>query len=801
MKKQLNMSKIFILVLFFFLFVSESTAQQFVQTDLGGKATVDSIQIEIQFFSKNIIRVIKYPEGQNPESNSFSVIKKPEKTSFKIKRKNNSVSLKSSAVMVTLDFKTGKINFRTAKGIQLLAEKDYGVNFLTAKYPSGETYRIRQDFVLDHNEKLYGLGQIQNGKLVQCNENIRLNQENKKIAIPFFQSNKGYGLFWDNNSPVNFSNKAEKTSFESEAGDAANYYFMAGGNADGVIALMRDLTGQVPMIPYWSFGFFQSRERYTSQDELVDVVKKYRDLGVPLDGIVQDWQYWGTDHKYWNGLEFGNPLFPDPERMMNEVHQLNAHIIISVWPSFGPKTKPFKELNSKNMMFDFTTFPQNNGVKVYDVFNPKARDIVWKYMNDGIFKYGMDGWWLDATEPDLPEFKESNYNFKTSAGFYRNVCNAFPLLAVGGVYENQRKVSDKKRVFILTRSAFAGQQRYGATSWSGDVNSSWEVLHNQIPAGLSFSLCGLPYWNSDIGGFFAAPYYPKGVKSVAYRELYVRWLQFGTFCTLMRSHGTHTPREIYQFGKRGDWEFDAIEKYIKLRYRLLPYIYSNSWEVTSKASTMMRALMMDFGNDEKALTIEDQFLFGKEMMVCPVTEAQYTANVSDTKADFSAIKTRKVYLPAGTSWYDFWTGDKIDGGQEIVKETPVDIIPLYIKAGAILPLGPEIQYSSQQSDLVEIRVYPGANGKFVLYDDEKDGYNYEKGIYSTIEFAWNDKKGKLTIGKRQGSYPGMLAKRTFKIVIVANGRGVSDKVSEQVNTVVVYDGKELVLKLSCFDIG
>ena len=788
------MSKILISVLFL-LFVLESTAQQFIQTDLGGKATVDSIQIEIQFFSKDIIRIIKFPEEKQAESHSFSVIKSPEKTSIKVRQKNHFVSLKSSEVTVILDLKTGKVNFQTDDGTLLLAEKDGGTNFSITKYPSGETYRVRQSFVLNQDEKLYGLGQIQNGKLIQRNENIRLNQENMKIAIPFFQSNKGYGLFWDNYSPVHFLDNAEETAFESEAGDKADYYFLAGGNADGVIGLMRDLTGQVPMIPYWSFGFWQSRERYTSQDELVDVVKKYRDLGVPLDGIVQDWQYWGTDHKYWNGLEFGNPLFPDPEKMMNEVHELNAHAIISVWPSFGPKTKPFQELNSKNMMYDFTTFPQNNGVKVYDVFNPRARDIVWKYMNDGIFKYGMDGWWLDATEPDLPEFKESSYDFKTAAGFYRNVCNAFPLLAVGGVYEHQREVSDSQRVFILTRSAFAGQQRYGATSWSGDVNSSWEVLHNQIPAGLNFSLSGLPYWNSDIGGFFAAPHYPEGVKSMAYRELYVRWLQFGTFCTMMRSHGTHTPREIYQFGSRGDWAFDAIEKYIKLRYRLLPYIYSTSWKVTSEASTMMRALMMDFGEDANALTVDDQFLFGKEMMVCPVTEAQYTTNVPNAKVDFSEIKTRKVYLPGGTVWYDFWTGEKLNGGQELVKETPVDLIPLYIKAGAILPLGPEIQYSSQQSDPVEIRVYPGANGTFVLYDDEKDGYNYEKGIYATIDFNWNEKTGKLTIGKREGSYPGMPAKRTFKIVLVDNGKGVADKVTDLVNDVIVYDGHEQIVKL------
>lgn len=771
-------------------------AGQVIKTELGIRATVDSVNIEIQFFGTKIVRVIKTPEGEDPDLKSFSVIKKAGPVALKIASTDNWVTVNSPELKVTLDLVNGKVSFFDSEEKLLLAEKNHGSRFTSMNYPSGKSYRVFQSFMLEPSERIYGLGQIQNGKLVQRNQKIRLKQENMKIAIPFFQSEKGYGLFWDNSSQTDFSDNQEETSFDSESGLATDYYFMAGGNADGVIALMRDLTGEVPMIPYWSFGFWQSRERYTSQEELVNVVKKYRDLNVPLDGIVQDWQYWSTDNHFWNGLEFGNPLFPDPKKMMDQVHQMNAHLIISVWPSFGPETKPFEELNDKNMLYSFKTFPDGSGVKLYDAYNPKARDIVWKHMADGIYQYGTDGWWLDATEPELPDFTKDDGDFKTYAGPYRNVYNSFPLQSVGGVFNHQREADSGHRVFILTRSAYAGQQRYAATSWSGDVTSSWEVLRDQIPAGLSFSLSGIPFWNSDIGGFFSGRKYPEGIKSDAYRELYVRWLQFGTFCTMMRSHGSNTPREIYQFGNRGNWAFDAIEKYIKLRYRLLPYIYSNAWAVTSESSTMMRALVMDFQNDEKACPVDNQFMFGREIMVCPVTEAQYTSDLSGAKADFSVSGKRSVYLPGGTDWYDFWTGEKLEGGRTIVTETPVEIIPLYVHAGSILPLGPDIQYATQRFDPVEIRIYPGNNGEFVLYDDEKDGYGYEKGVYSTVNLKWNDKQKQLTIGARTGSYPGMPVKRFFNVIIVGPNQGIGDKVYRQVKSIVEYDGKEQVVNLN-----
>jgi alpha-D-xyloside xylohydrolase len=552
---------------------------------------------------------------------------------------------------------------------------------------------------------------------------------------------------------------------------------------------------------------FQSKERYKSQDELVGVVKKYRDLNVPLDGIIQDWQYWGNNY-LWNAMDFLNDEFSNPKKMVDDIHGQNAHLTISIWNSFGPKTKQYRELDSLGALMNFSTWPQSgstlwpprrdypSGVRVYDPFNPAARNIYWKYLSK-MHTLGIDGWWMDSSEPDHLDFKPSDLDNKTYLGSFRKVRNAFPLMTVGGVYTHQREVDSSKRVFILTRSAFAGQQRYGANTWSGDVTASWAALRNQISAGLNFSLTGIPYWNSDIGGFFLNNFRRK-LEDPEYRELYIRWLEFGTFCPMMRSHGADAPREIYQFGKKGDKAYDAIEKFVNLRYSLLPYIYSTSWDVTSNHSSMMRALVMDFANDKNALDINDQFMFGKSIMVSPVTKAMYVkpfANGKDTfmAEDFSTVKTKETYLPNGAIWYDFWTGEKFTGDKKIVKETPIDLIPLYVKAGSILPVGPSVQYATQKKwDTLEIRIYPGADGKFVLYEDENDNYNYEKGKYTLIPFTWNEKMQTLTVGDLQGAYPGSLTKRVFNIVFVGEGNGSG---VENANTkkAIIYTGTKLVL--------
>jgi alpha-D-xyloside xylohydrolase len=380
------------------------------------------------------------------------------------------------------------------------------------------------------------------------------------------------------------------------------------------------------------------------------------------------------------------------------------------------------------------------------------------------------------------------------------VRNAFPLMTVGGVYQHQRTETSGKRVFILTRSAFAGQQRYGANTWSGDVTASWSTLRNQITAGLNFSLCGIPNWNSDIGGFFLGKFRRK-LEDPEYRELYVRWLEFGAFCPMMRSHGADAPREIYQFGSKGDKAYDAIDKFIRLRYSLLPYIYSTSWDVTANHSSMMRALVMDFAKDKNALDINDQFMFGKSLLVSPVTNPMYVKHALEGKdsifvEDFSTLKMKETYLPVSTDWYDFWTGEKIAGGKKVKKETPIDIIPVYVKAGTIMPIGPAVQYAEEKKwDNLQIRVYPGADGKFVLYEDENDNYNYEKGTYATITFSWNDKKRTLTISDRNGSFPGMLNSRKFSFVIVTPSKGGEGKTVVEPDAEVIYSGKKVIVNL------
>lgn len=770
-----------------------SSAQNYKYVNNGVELLIDSSKIKVEFYSPVIVRILKYSFTEELNKKSLSVIMSPEKVKVNFSKNQDELLVSSEKLIVKINNKTGRIGYFDSNDKELLQEKE--LRFEDKKFISETKLGVKQSFLLDSQEAIYGLGQHATGRLNQRNQTILLKQGNMQIAVPFFQSTKGYGLFWDNYSSTTYSSIGNVVSFNSEVGNCADYYFIAGNNPDAIIAGMRTLTGQSPMFPRWTFGFWQSKERYKSQYELLDVVKKYRSLHVPLDGIIQDWQYWGLDEGNWNSTEFGNPSFPNPQAMVDSVHSMNAHIIISVWPSFGNKTKIFQEMKGGNMLFDFVTWPKNPAVQVYDAFNPTARDIYWKYLKKNIFSLGMDGWWMDATEPDQLDPKPIDDDCKTYLGSFRTMRNAFPLLTTGGVYQHQRKINSNKRVFILTRSAFAGQQRYATMTWSGDVQSRWDVLRNQISAGLNLSLCGIPYWNTDIGGFFPRAKYPNGVNDPAYRELYVRWLEFGTFCPMMRSHGEATPREIYQFGNRGDWAFDAIEKFINLRYRLQPYIYSNAWAVTSQSSTLMRALVMDFNKDTDVYNVRNEYLFGKSILVCPVTDSFY---VNRSKGDITAnllnnytgkIQSQKVYLPKGAEWIDFWTGERLQEGLQTEKLVPIDVIPLYVRAGSIIPMGVFKQYCNEKNDsTLEIRVYEGADGQFKLYEDEGDNYNYQKGKFTTIDFKWDDKGRTLTIGDCVGKFSRMLQKRIFQIVIVKNENGVGVDIGKP-NQTVKYEGK------------
>jgi len=822
------MKKINLMLSLLLALATGTQAQSYQKTDLGVKTQINSTDVDIQFYGPSTVRVLKSPVGKTFIKESLTVVKKPQATKFTVNQQGNVVLLKSDKLKVEVDIKSGKISYSTIVGEKLLSEKESGATFTDFDDAGSKTYTLNQSFILEKDEAIYGLGQQQRGKLSLRNAKLNMVQGNTDDYVPFLVSTKGYGLFWDNYSPTVFEDKPESTSFKSEVGDCIDYYFMLGGNIDGSIAGMRELTGQAPMFPLWTFGYWQSKERYKSQNELVGVVNKYRELGVPLDGIIQDWQYWGNNY-LWNAMDFLNPEFPNPKKMVDDIHNQNAHLIISIWSSFGPQTKQFREMQPKGMLLNFGTWPQSgletwppnreypSGVEPYDPYNPEARDIYWKYLQKGLFSLGIDGWWMDSSEPDHLDFKPSDFDIKTYLGSFRKVRNAFPLMTVGGVAEHQRTSSSDKRVFILTRSAFAGQQRYGANTWSGDVNSSWQSLRNQIPAGLNFSMSAIPYWNTDIGGFFASAYnrgWSEGAKNPSFQELYVRWLQFGAFTPMMRSHGTDIPREIYNFGKKGETIFDAIAKTINLRYSLLPYIYSTAWTVTNSQSTIMRALVMDF-KDKKVVDLNNEYMFGKSILVAPIVHAQYTPETTvrsnaetgwdkkdpnnenkSSDVTFTQAKSSKVYLPEGTFWYDFWTNDKFNGGQEIVKATTIDEIPLYIKSGSIIPFGPQVQYATEKKwDNLEIRIYPGANGEFTLYEDENDNYNYEKGIYSTINFTWNDAKKALTISNRKGSFTGMLSERKFNIVIIDKNNSAESLEIKKYKKVVSYTGKSVLVKL------
>ena len=752
--------------------------------------------VKIEFLTPAIVHVVK-----GTPTKSLVVTAKPE--DVPVVQKGNAIS--SSELIVRQDAK-GNLTFLTSKGKVLLREKDCDAS------------KVRQTFLLDKDEAIYGLGTIQNGKMNRRGEHKRMEQSNLEDFQNVLQSVKGWGLYWENYSPTQFDDDANGMTFDSEVGEGIDYYFMYGGTADGVIAQMRHLSGNVPMFPLWTYGFWQSKERYKSAAETEGIVDKYRELQVPLDGIIQDWQYWGSNY-LWNAMDFLSEDFSNGKQMIRNVHQKHAHFMISIWASFGPQTQQFRELNEKGLLLPIETWPQSglshiwppvmeypSGVKVYDAFSPVARDIYWKHLKR-LFDYGTDAWWMDSTDPDFFNPRESDYEHKVTGGTWRSLRNAFPLETVRGVYEKQRKTSEEKRVFIMTRSAFAGQQHYGSNMWSGDVASSWDMLRKQVPAGLSFSLTGNPNFNTDIGGFFCGSYNTKGSGSAPqnpqYQELYVRWMQYGLFCPVFRSHGADAPREIWQFGKKGEPVYDAIEKMIRLRYRFLPYLYSTAWQVTSANESYLRPLFSDFAADRRVWNVADEFMFGHSILAAPVVEAQYTQEriiredamtgwdkkevkpeSENTTVNWSETKTASKYLPKGVLWYDFWTNKTYKGGQAVTLQTSLDRVPMFVRAGSILPLGPEMQYVGEKAwDHLEIRIYPGADGSFTLYEDEGDNYNYEKGVYATIPFSWNDKTSSLTVGSRQGSYPGMLVSRQFTFVLPD---GTSKNVS--------YNGESLTIK-------
>ena len=557
-------------------------------------------------------------------------------------------------------------------------------------------------------------------------------------------------------------------------GNEIDYYFIYGNSMDEVISGYRTLTGKAQIMPKWAMGFWQSREKYNTRRELLDVLCEFRRRRIPLDNIVIDWNHWPENA--WGSHEFDLKRFPDPKGMVDSIHALNAKIMISVWPKFYTNTGHFKEFEEKGWMYmqsvrdslrDWVGPGYRYGF--YDAYDPEARKLFWKQMQDHYCPLGIDAWWMDASEPNVRDCTDMQYRKAlcgpTALGPSTQYFNAYALMNAEAIYDGQRKMDPDRRVFLLTRSGFAGLQRYSTATWSGDIATRWEDMKAQISAGLNFAMSGIPYWTMDIGGFCVERRYEKAQREwnrtkkenadyKEWRELNARWYQFGAFCPLYRSHGQFPYREIWNIAPEGHPAYQSMVYYTRLRYRMMPYIYSLAGMTHFNDYTIMRALVMDFGKDKNVLDISDQFMFGPALMACPV----YTYKA----------RQREVYFPDGNGWYDFYTGKHITGGQTLTVDAPYEQIPLYVRSGAILPYGPDLQYTDEKtaSEII-LYVYTGQDGAFTLYEDENENYNYEKGQYSMIPFKYDEATRSLTIGKRQGEFSGMLKERTFRIVTVS----------------------------------
>lgn len=760
-----------------------------VTTDATGvtlETTTGLTRVEI--WGDRIARVLHTPATTLPNIASLAVIGNAATVSWQFQNNGSHLLLTAPDFTVRVESPSGQVSFLDAGSATILAETATGTTLTatTVGNPGVPSHVVTQKFDLGTGEAIYGLGQHQAGIMNYVGTRVTLLQENTKVAVPVWLSNKGYCVLWDNPAVTTVDvgqTTAGKMSWSSEAGDAVNYYFCYGPEPDAAIAGYRALTGAAPMFGKWAWGYWQSKERYQTQAELLSVAAEYRSRNIPIDGIIQDWRYWPdlnhSNAQYgWGSHAFDPARYPNPAALMSSLHSQNIHTLISVWAKYevtnsGVSIANLQGLEAVGAAFNPAipfVYPAGQG-KWYDPFNAAGRQVFWNQVSQQIFSHGWDGWWLDASEAELSGNWGEFRNFNTALGPGAKHFNAYPLMHTKAAYEGQRAETSQKRAIILTRSAYAGQQRHASITWSGDIQGNWSVFANQIPAGLNFTATGIPYWNTDIGGFFSG-----NPATASYAELFTRWFQYGAFCPMFRVHGTSYAKEVWRFPSATQ---PILIDFIKLRYRLMPYIYSTAWKVTNEGYTMMRPLVMDFRHDPNVNGIGNQFMFGPAFLVNPVTTAGATS--------------RSVYLPAGVDWYDFWSGLKISGGQTIQASAPIEKMPLFVKAGSIIPWGPSIQYATESSDPIELRVYPGANGSFTLYEDEGDNYNYESGTHATIPFTWDETAQQLTIGQRVGSFPGMLASRTFRVVFVAPVHGAGLETTATADSVVSYSGNAVVV--------
>ncbi|MBK0378667.1 glycoside hydrolase family 31 protein [Mucilaginibacter segetis] len=704
------------------------------------------------------------------------------------------VIITTGKLKITVNKATNAITYADLKGRVITAEDSANKSMTPATIAGIDTYNCTTQFTSPADEALYGLGCH---PLDSLSINYKGRDQDLAIryltgAIPVLLSTKGYGLMWDNYSASNFYGAVDgdtKFKYVSESGKQVDYYFFYGPDFDQIINLYRTATGTAPMFGKWAFGLFQSQDRYLSEKEVLSVKDNYRDNHIPVDVIVQDWYYWDP-------LPIGSHVmqpqrYPHPKQMVDELHKANLHAMISIWPVFGKGTPNYDALKK---IGGLTSITWDNVVThtfdtYYDAHNPAARELYWDQARDSLIKRdGWDAWWIDQCEPDngslLDERRKAD--FYTGKGI--DYFNTYSLEHTTGVYKGWRRDIPGKRAFFLVRQSFAGEQRNASVLWSSDIECTFADFKNQVPQGINACASGIPYWTSDIGGYhyhWTAPDWSKP----EFRELFTRWFQFGAFSPIFRIHGKGE-RALFS-NNWDDKTKDILLNFDKLRYRLLPYIYSLAGRVTTENYTIMRALTFDFRNDPNVYNIPDQYMFGPAFLVNPVTEQLYTGTDADKK-----VKTREVYLPAKTKWYNFWTGEVKNGGQKLAVDVPMDIMPLYVRAGSIVPMGPIMEYATEiPADLIELRIYPGADGEFTYYEDENDNYNYEKGMRATFTLNWDNSKKQLTISDTHGSFTGMLKKYTFNIVMVDGMHGSDTGNTIKADKTVIYTGKKMTVKM------
>jgi alpha-D-xyloside xylohydrolase len=950
------------------LFVAVLTlvASQSAAAVVGYEKTADGLAAELgggrlrlAVCSERAVRVLFSPKDGPVPAPSLAVVHPCEGfRGFTVRETQAAVSLVTPRLEARLDRHTGAVSFHDPAGRVVLAETAGGRSLVAAEVLGQKTYHAEQRFDWATDEGLYGLGEQQGGLVNYRGHDVLLVQENTIDVVPVLVSSRGYGILWDNASETRLRDAAppqaarpsppgrvRSGSLWSQMAEAIDYTFLYGPALDDVIASYRKLTGDAPLFGRWAYGFWQCKERYRTQEELVRVAREFRRRQIPIDAIVQDWFYW--DPFKWGSHRFDRERYPDPAQMIRDLHALNTKLMISVWAKFVPGSDNHTEMAARGFLyppFDKAHGgPVGNSEQYYDAFSPAARALYWRQIDEQLFSKGIDAWWLDATEPEIGDLRRDaprQVMAKTALGHGARQLNAYSLMTTEAVYRGQRQSDPTKRVFILTRSAFAGQQRNAAATWSGDVEATWDVFAKQVAAGINFGLSGLPYWTTDIGGFFANEY-PKGAEGPSYQELFTRWYQWGAFCPIFRVHGTTVPREMWRFGEPGGWAYDTQLRFDRLRYRLMPYIYSLAGHVTHDGGTILRGLPFDFRGDPRVRDIADEHMFGPAFLVSPVLEplrygalhsselgsaipasaleapdgsagalqGEYFADKTltrqaaarkDAGIDFewglsaplpgvpsdefsvrwsgrlrapetgeyelatvaddgvrlwldgklliddwsqhapeyhagrvtleagkqydfrlefydeilgataklrwtrpsdrlaaeappSRPMLRRVYLPAGTDWYDFWSGERLTGGRTIDAPAPLETMPLHVRAGSIVPFGPHLQYASEKAaDPIELRVYRGADGRFELYEDEGDGYAYERGVFATIPIAWSEAKRTLTIGARRGAFPGMLERRSFHVVFVGRDHGTGLE-PQQPDATVAYVGQPVTV--------